>query len=53
MGRLFKAFLFRISKDLAFRITLIIGAGLAVLTTAPRLRVILNAQSLLILNFEL
>ena len=37
MGRLFKAFLFRISKDLAFRITLIIGAGLAVLTTATYL----------------
>jgi len=34
MLRLFKAFLFKISKDLTFRITLIIGAGLAVLMTA-------------------
>lgn len=33
MMRLFKAFLFKISKDLTFRITLIIGAGLAVLMT--------------------
>lgn len=33
MVRLFKAFLFKISKDLTFRITLIIGAGLAVLMT--------------------
>ena len=33
MGRLFKAFFFKLSKDLAFRITLIIGAGLAILMT--------------------
>ena len=33
MLRLFKAFLFKISKDLTFRITLIIGAGMAVLMT--------------------
>ena len=33
MIRLFKAFLFKISKDITFRITLIIGAGLALLMT--------------------
>lgn len=33
MSRLFKSFLFKISKDITFRITLIIGGGLAVLLT--------------------
>lgn len=33
MVRLFKAFLFKISKDLTFRVTLIIGAGMAILMT--------------------
>ena len=33
MARLFKAFLFKISKDITFRITLIIGAGIAVFMT--------------------
>ena len=33
MGRLFKAFIFKIRRDLTFRITLIIGAGMAVLMT--------------------
>ena len=33
MVRLFKAFLFKISKDITFRITLIIGAGIAVFMT--------------------
>lgn len=31
MGRLFKAFLFKLTRDLTFRITLIIGAGFALL----------------------
>ena len=34
MLRLLKSFLYKISKDLTFRITLIIGAGLAILLTA-------------------
>lgn len=33
MGNLFKAFLFKLRKDLTFRITLFIGLGLAVLMT--------------------
>ena len=33
MGRLFLAFLFKLRKDLTFRITLIIGAGVAVFMT--------------------
>ena len=33
MGRLIKAFFFKLSRDLAFRITLIIGAGLAFMMT--------------------
>lgn len=33
MGRLFKAFVFKIRRDLTFRITLIIGIGMAVLMT--------------------
>ena len=33
MRRLIKAFFFKLSRDLAFRITLIIGAGLAFLMT--------------------
>ncbi|MCQ2800396.1 MAG: hypothetical protein MJ216_00370 [Bacilli bacterium] len=33
MGRLFKAFLFKLKRDLTFRITLIIGAAFAVLMT--------------------
>ena len=33
MGRLFKSFLFKISKDLTFRITLIIGIALALFMT--------------------
>ena len=32
MGNLFKAFLFRLRRDLTFRITLFIGIGLAVFT---------------------
>lgn len=34
MSRLFKSFLFKISKDMTFRITLIIGGGIALLMTA-------------------
>ena len=33
MARLFRAFIFKISKDITFRITLIIGAAVAVFTT--------------------
>ena len=33
MARLFRAFIFKISKDITFRITLIIGAAIAVFTT--------------------
>ena len=33
MGRLFKAFVFKLGRDLTFRITLIIGIGMAVLMT--------------------
>lgn len=33
MSRLFKSFFFKLSKDLAFRITLFIGLGLAIVTT--------------------
>ena len=33
MRDLFRAFFFKLSRDLTFRITLIIGAGLAVLMT--------------------
>ena len=33
MGRLFKSFFFKLSRDLTFRIILIIGAGLAFLMT--------------------
>ena len=32
MARLFKAFFFKISRDLTFRITLIVGAAFAVFT---------------------
>ena len=33
MGRLFKAFIFKIKRDITFRITLIVGAGVAVFIT--------------------
>ena len=33
MGRLFKAFIFKIRRDVTFRITLIVGAGIAVFIT--------------------
>ena len=33
MGRLFKAFIFKVRRDITFRITLIVGAGVAVFLT--------------------
>ena len=33
MGRLFKAFIFKVRRDITFRITLIVGAGIAVFMT--------------------
>ena len=33
MSRLLKSFLFKISKDVTFRVTLIIGGGMALLIT--------------------
>lgn len=45
MMRLFKAFLYKISRDLTFRITLIIGAGIAVLMTAIYLGIDLLMQA--------
>lgn len=46
MRNLFKAFLFRLRKDLTFRITLFIGLGLAVLFTLIYLAIDLAAKAL-------
>lgn len=45
MGRLFKAFLFKLMRDLTFRITLIIGAGFAFLITGLLLTIDLTAAA--------
>ena len=45
MGRLFKAFLFKLTRDLTFRITLIIGAGFALLIAGLLLLVDLTAAA--------
>ena len=45
MGRLFKAFLFKLTRDLTFRITLIIGAGMALLMTGIYLAIDLTAST--------
>lgn len=45
MGRLFKAFLFKLTRDLTFRITLIIGAGMALLMTGIYLAIDLTAAA--------
>lgn len=45
MGRLLKAFFFKLSRDLTFRITLIIGAGIAVLMTGIYLAIDLTGAS--------
>lgn len=64
MGRLLKAFFFKLSKDLAFRITLIIGGGLALFTTlifaglqfllsdAEETFRIMSGQTMLMLSFS-
>ena len=46
MGNLFKAFLFKLRKDLTFRITLFIGLGLAVLMTLIYLGIDLVVKAL-------
>lgn len=46
MGNLFKAFLFKLRKDLTFRITLFIGLGLAVLMTLIYLGIDLAVKAL-------
>ena len=45
MKRLFKAFLFKLTRDLTFRITLIIGAGMALLMTGIYLVIDLTAAT--------
>ena len=45
MGRLLKAFFFKLSRDLTFRITLIIGAGIALMMTGIYLAIDLTAAS--------
>lgn len=45
MGRLFKAFLFKLTRDLTFRITLIIGAGFALLIAGLLLVLDLTARA--------
>ena len=45
MGRLFKAFLFKLTRDLTFRITLIIGAGMALLMTGIYLAIDLTSAA--------
>lgn len=45
MGRLFKAFLFKLTRDLTFRITLIIGAGFALLISGLFLAMDLMTQA--------
>lgn len=59
MGNLFKAYLFKLRKDLAFRITLIIGGGLAILMTLLFLLIekitgeaMLNGQMMLIMSLS-
>lgn len=46
MGRLFKAFFFKLSRDLTFRIVLIIGAGIAFFVTALYLLIDLGIEGL-------
>ena len=46
MWNLFKAFIFKLRKDLTFRITLIVGAGIAVLLTVIYLFIDLAAKNL-------
>ena len=46
MGRLFKAFFFKLSRDLTFRIVLIIGAGIAFFMTALYLMIDLGIEGL-------
>ena len=46
MGRLFKAFFFKLSRDLTFRIVLIIGAGIAFFVTALYLMIDLGMEGL-------
>ena len=46
MGRLFKAFFFKLSRDLTFRIVLIIGAGIAFFVTALYLLIDLGLDGL-------
>ena len=58
MSRLFKAFMFKLRKDITFRVTLIIGAGVAIFLTLLYLildyaidsgeHIFLNGQSMLI-----
>ena len=45
MKRLFKAFLFKLTRDLTFKITLIIGAGMALLMTGIYLAIDLTAAA--------
>ena len=46
MGRLFKAFFFKLSRDLTFRIVLIVGAGIAFFVTALYLMIDLGMDGL-------
>ena len=46
MGRLFKAFFFKLTRDLTFRIVLIIGAGIAFFMTALYLMIDLGVEGL-------
>ena len=46
MGRLIKSFFFKLSRDLTFRIILIIGAGLAFLMTGLYLLIDLSVETL-------
>ena len=46
MWNLFKAFIFKLRKDLTFRITLIVGAGVAILLTVIYLFIDLAAKNL-------
>ena len=46
MGRLLKAFFFKLSRDLTFRIVLIIGAGIAFFMTAIYLMIDLSLEGL-------
>ena len=46
MRNLFKAFLFRLRKDITFKVTLFIGIGLAVLFTLIYLAIDLAAKAL-------